>query len=370
MSVVDALRATAQARVAELRRARGRAIVMSPEDVYLLTGFATAGHYVPAAAVVSETTLTLVCRSFELDNALPDWVDRIATFEREDDFPDAVLRELGDGTQSHWAIQADARSVSWLHVDRLLAGARSAGVTITPTARLIADSRLIKSPAELDLMRRAGAIATRASKRAAAMVHAGVGDRAIATEIYRSMIHDGGEYPSLPPFVAIGDAGAHATWSGRTVPTAGPVFIEVGAAVGRYSAAVATTVWLGPMTSEATAAFTSTSASLSAGLDAMTEGATVGDVYRACVEPLNTSGLPYASAERVGYSIGVSFPPDWGEGELLSLSAAEGDTRLHAGMTFHLTPTILLDGVGEIGSSVTAAVTSGRPEILAGVWRA
>jgi len=42
--------------------------------------------------------------------------------------------------------------------------------------------------------------------------------------------------------------------------------------------------------------------------------------------------------QRAGYSMGLSFPRDWGEGQIISIKKGE-DRPLEAGMTFHLTGT-------------------------------
>ena len=66
---------------------------------------------------------------------------------------------------------------------------------------------------------------------------------------------------------------------------------------------------------------------------------------------------------RSGYSIGISFPPDWGEGHILSLRA--GEPRVLApGMVFHLVPSLLIPGVGGFGVSDTVLVTESGCECL------
>jgi ectoine hydrolase len=47
---------------------------------------------------------------------------------------------------------------------------------------------------------------------------------------------------------------------------------------------------------------------------------------------------------RVGYAIGMSYPPDWGE-RTMSLRAGD-KTALKAGMTFHFMPALWLDDGG------------------------
>ena len=57
---------------------------------------------------------------------------------------------------------------------------------------------------------------------------------------------------------------------------------------------------------------------------------------------LNRNG--YSKDSRVGYSIGINFPPDWGE-RTASLRAGE-KTVLQAGMCFHFQSGVWLDDFG------------------------
>ena len=66
---------------------------------------------------------------------------------------------------------------------------------------------------------------------------------------------------------------------------------------------------------------------------------------------------------RTGYSIGIAFTPDWGEGGILSLQAGE-PTPLEANMVFHLIPWIQIPGQAGIGFSETVRVTPRGGESL------
>jgi Xaa-Pro dipeptidase len=71
----------------------------------------------------------------------------------------------------------------------------------------------------------------------------------------------------------------------------------------------------------------------------------------------------YQINKRAGYSLGVTFAPDWGEGYLLDLK--EGDpTVLVAGMVFHIPSSIRMAGRQSVGVSETVLVTEGGHEVL------
>jgi Xaa-Pro dipeptidase len=61
-------------------------------------------------------------------------------------------------------------------------------------------------------------------------------------------------------------------------------------------------------------------------------------------------------ASRTGYSIGIGFPPDWGEGHILSMVRGH-DRPLERNMTFHLIPWVQVPGYGGVGLTETIVVT-------------
>ena len=64
---------------------------------------------------------------------------------------------------------------------------------------------------------------------------------------------------------------------------------------------------------------------------------------------------------RAGYSIGLSYPPDWGE---RTMSIRRGDkTMLRTNMTLHFMPALWLDD-GGLELSETIRITEKEPEIF------
>jgi ectoine hydrolase len=79
-----------------------------------------------------------------------------------------------------------------------------------------------------------------------------------------------------------------------------------------------------------------------AALDVIRPGATAADVHTAFTTVIAAHGLVKES--RIGYSIGIGYPPDWGE-RTVSLRAGE-PTELAAGMAFHVILGMWMDGWG------------------------
>ena len=78
---------------------------------------------------------------------------------------------------------------------------------------------------------------------------------------------------------------------------------------------------------------------------------------RTCTAPARRSstahGYTEAFRKRTGYSMGISFAPDWGEWQVLSLYAGV-DAPLRPGMVFHVPPALRVYGEFTVGVSETA----------------
>ena len=93
---------------------------------------------------------------------------------------------------------------------------------------------------------------------------------------------------------------------------------------------------------------------IEAGLDAARPGNRCEDIHRALTESLARHGLTKES--RCGYSIGLSYPPDWGE---RTISLRPGDrTVLEPNMTIHFMPALWFEDWGlEITESIRITET-------------
>uniref|UniRef100_UPI0035ADAC2B M24 family metallopeptidase n=1 Tax=Aestuariivirga sp. TaxID=2650926 RepID=UPI0035ADAC2B len=90
-------------------------------------------------------------------------------------------------------------------------------------------------------------------------------------------------------------------------------------------------------------------------------GRTAEDVHRMSVASFSRHG--YTVAHRSGYSVGVNYAPDWGEGNLFSI--VDGESRpFEAGMVFHLVPGIYVPPDFVVVISETVIVTASGVEVV------
>jgi ectoine hydrolase len=161
----------------------------------------------------------------------------------------------------------------------------------------------------------------------------------------------GGGYPAIFPLLPTGDGAGtpHLTWTDAPFVEGEATTIELAGVRGRYHAPLARTVVLGdpPPRLADTAAVVRDG--MAAALDAMRPGVTACDVHAAWDAVIRAHGMVKES--RIGYSIGIGYPPDWGE-RTVSLRA-DDTTPLAPGMCFHVILGMWMDGWGyELSESV------------------
>ncbi len=230
--------------------------------------------------------------------------------------------------------------------------------------------RAVKSPTEIDYMRKAARIVEAMHRRIVDKVEVGMRKCDLVAEIYdagtRGVDGIGGDYPAIVPLLPSGaDASApHLTWDDRPMKAGQGTFFEIAGCYNRYHCPLSRTVFLGKPTQEFLDAEKATLEGMEAGLEAARPGNRCEDIANAFFAVLRKYGI--VKDNRTGYSIGLSYPPDWGE---RTMSLRPGDrTELKPGMTFHFMTGLWLETMGlEITESIL--ITDSGVECLANVPR-
>ena len=219
---------------------------------------------------------------------------------------------------------------------------------VSDSHELVNWARLVKSPAEVELMREAGRIVTRVMERALEKMRPGVPQHEICAEVYHAQVMgaDGryGDYTSLCPLIQVdeGTSTPHLTWTDEPLPDRALIVTEIGAARRHYHAPLTRTVHLGKPSDRVADLAKVIVEGVDAALDAARPGATCEEVEAVWQAVLRRNG--YRKESRVGYSIGLNYPPDWGE---RTASLRPGDkTVLQPGMCFHFQSGVWLDDFG------------------------
>ena len=345
-------------------------VVHSPENICYLAGYHTAGYYyVQAVLVPPAGDPFIVTRGLETANVTAhSWFAPEATFGYLDteDPVDAIvgaMRELGIGTGR---LGVEQSGFSFLPIASFHAlSAAFPNAEVVNGSGLVEKERMIKSPAEIGYIRQAAAISGVGIQASVDHCRAGVTENLVAGEIYKAMVEKGGEYAGLPVFLNSGHRtlAAHATPTDKVIEQGETVFVELTGVVKRYAGPLFRTLSVGKP--DATLAHNAAILAdmLNAVIDAFRPGATAEEVDAASSRVAAEAGLGSGVRKRVGYSVGLNFPPDWGEGYFLDLKPG-ATTELRPGMVFHVPPTMRLAGEAPIAISETVLITEDGREVL------
>jgi Xaa-Pro dipeptidase len=337
-------------------------IITDPENIMYLTDYQTTGYsFFQALIVPLDGEPFMVTRHLEESNVYArTWVEKTRPYE---DNGDAIQRLVGSLKESGLAkasigYERNSYFFPAYHQDRLRTAYN--GGHLLDCFGIVEEGRIRKSPAEIEVMRKA-AHATEAGMQAGLdAVAAGVTENEIGAAISNAMFRAGGEPPAVMPYVTSGPRSmiGHATWEGRRVEPGEHVFLEVGGCYRRYHTAMMRTAVLGALSPSMERAQSRMLEALQKVESAIRPGLTVSDadnIVRDIISGTDDEGILIT---RSGYSIGIAFPPSWDEGYIVSLMQGVS-TTLKEGMTFHLIPWVWgVDGNKTVGISDTVYVTA------------
>nr|WP_041809133.1 M24 family metallopeptidase [Evansella cellulosilytica] len=214
--------------------------------------------------------------------------------------------------------------------------------------------RLVKSDQEIEYMKKAGKIAEETMYKAVQSVKPGVRECDTAAQIYSQLISGtdeyGGDYPAIVPLLPSGRNTSipHLTWSDRAYQEGDTVIIELAGCYKRYHVPIARTISVGSTSEQLKNISPVVVEGVNEVLNAVKPGVTCGELENVWRNSISKRG--YEKEARLGYSIGLNYPPDWGEH---TASIRKGDnTVLEPNMTFHLIPALWFNNYGiEISES-------------------
>ena len=234
---------------------------------------------------------------------------------------------------------------------------------IKDSERLVNWVRLVKSDAEIKLMNIASQITVLGMKTAFEVINPGVRQCDAVAKIYSTLIsgtkNHGGDYSSIVPLLPTGKgtSASHLTWSDDEFTQGEASIIEISGVYKKYHCPMARTVLLGKPDQKKIDTMKKTREALEAGIDATKPGNTADDVAQAFWKVLDKYRIEKKS--RTGYSIGIGYPPDWGEH---TLNIQKGDkTILEKNVCFHMIAVMQFGDWG-VESSESIRVTENGAE--------
>ena len=368
----DRLRAV---RTAMAGRSMAALVVTDPANLYYLTGYNAWSFYTPQCLVVGASgDPVLFTRAMDAtgaghtaylsDDLIEGYPEHLV--HRSDIHPfDWIAERMRERrlvaplAAPTVGVEADSPFFSARGYLALQSGLR--GARLEDSRELVNWVRVVKSDYELEQMRIAGTIAQRAMEVALHAVAPGRRQCDAVAEILAAQVlgteEHGGDFTAIVPLLPTG-AGAgtpHLTWTDAPFTTGEATTIEIAGVYRRYHSPIARTIMLG----EPPKRLASTAAIVADGmarvLDEVRPGRTPHEIHAVWDAVIRTHGLSKAS--RIGYSIGIGYPPDWGE-RTVSLRADE-HLALEAGTCLHIILGMWMDGWGYELSEPVAVTAAG-----------
>jgi Xaa-Pro dipeptidase len=354
-----------QARLTELDLAI--AVVTAPENICYLTGHETPGYYTYQCLLVPQSgEPVLLTRETETINGRHStWLDQIVGYPDVADPLERTAQLVAEISSGTGPIGLEERS--WFltpaqHAELALALEPR---KVQPIDTELAELRLIKSANEIAQIKKAALITDAGVYAAAIAAIPGARETDVAAAAFNAMIASGSEYVGMEPFVASGPrAGTiHASWTDRVIQPGEGTLIELAASKGRYHAPLMHTVWTGQLPEFENRMATACQRARDETIALLRPGNTPAEAHARCKEVIAEHDLSSTYRKRSGYSVGIAFAPDWGEGHILSLKETE-HRSFEPGMVVHVVPTLREGDRAGFGFSGTVVITDGDPEII------
>ncbi|UPJ79367.1 aminopeptidase P family protein [Bradyrhizobium sp. 183] len=340
-------------------------LLHQPESIIYLTGFniGTGFYSYHALAVPQKGNPVLVVRDVEIPaikkgSPIKEWVTYQDTSNVIEVVVPAVRKALDKVGATGGKVGVDEHS--WFLTPERYRYLRAQ----LPHAKLVAEPqiveklRFIKSPLEVECIRKAAATVESGVRKAIESVAAGRTERELAAILLHEIVSAGGE----PPYSAVilsGERGneLHGTITDRTLVKGDQIYFEPSAIQNQYTARVMRTAIVGRPNADQMRTAEALIRIQDDGIAMMKPGAIAADIDDAFRKPVLQSGLKKTYTNKSGYSLGLIVRPNITEQGRDFLPDATW--ALQPGMVFHML--MMANG---IGFSDTVLVTEKGPERL------
>ncbi|MGF7163623.1 Xaa-Pro dipeptidase [Rhodoligotrophos appendicifer] len=348
-------------------------LIRGPENITYFSGYETPGYYRYHSVIVPRGgEPVFVVRDFEWINT-PEfaWSTKLAKVYDWDYGPNvtaSVLRQLGLGGAKRIGVEKRGFFYTVEEHETFCRGLPE--TEFVDGTEILWNARMIKSDEEIAVMRKSAALVDNAMLAGYEASRPGASGDEINAIVNKTLLEHGGEYMGLPPFVLAGERSClpHQTGGTNRLKNDDVMYFEISASKHRYTAALMRTIFLGRPKDEWLRAAQACIDAATVAMETIKPGVTPHEADTAARAVTTKAGFADLHRNRLGYSIGVSYPPDWGEGEIISLQQHEY-RPLQPGMTFHMPPLCLKYREFGIGFSESIVVTETGCERLSNLPR-
>jgi Xaa-Pro aminopeptidase len=250
---------------------------------------------------------------------------------------------------------------SWMHVDQFerLAKALGATVKLQGVSGIVEELRAVKSPSEIDAIRRSVILNSKAFEKTLSRFRAGMREMDIAAELDYQMRKLGAESTAFETIVAAGARTAlpHAHPTSKKVEDGEFLLVDMGAMLDGYASDMTRMAFVGKPDKRSSALFNAVLEAQLAALDVVRAGVPAKKVDLAARAVLKRHQLDKAFIHSTGHGLGLEIH----EGPRI---ARKERATLRAGMVITIEPGAYIEGFGGVRIEDTVLVTETGGEIL------
>ncbi|MFZ1153865.1 MAG: Xaa-Pro peptidase family protein, partial [Solirubrobacteraceae bacterium] len=220
------------------------------------------------------------------------------------------------------------------------------------------DLRLVKSPAEIALLRKAAHVADVGVMAGIDAIGPGVTDCEVMAAIQEAVAREGGEFPAYPTLV---DARGtlHGTPVGKVLGNGDVVYLEVSGVVRRYHCNISRTVVVGEPSPRVQELYSVVRDALDSATEALQPGTRVSEIVELVAELHR--GYEQNTWGRFGFSMEIAYPPIW----IGALSLMRGDPHvIEPGMVITMEPGLSYSDGATMMLGNNVLITEQGPEVL------
>lgn len=339
----------------EERRARARRAIADagldwlalfhPVTIRWLTGSDAKSYQEFQCLLVSAEPgpLTILTREGERnefrDDALVDVIETYGGGENEDPIPHFLrVAERCGALRGRIGMEVPAY---YLHPHHYVRLREALGSGIVEATTLIHDLTLVKSPAELGLIRRAVALADEGLGVFSAGLREGRSEIEVAGEVIGALMARGCGLTASPINLVSGERScfSHGAPTERRLRAGDFGNVEYGATWRRYTATIGRNFSLGPPTGRMRELHDLVSRACDACIAEIRDGVPATVPHEAAKRLIAEAGLAHGRVHTSGYGLAPGFPPTWGEPVHM---LADSPYALKAGMVLSVEPPVYL----------------------------
>ena len=293
-------------------------LIFRQESMYYLTGYDTTGYsqfqclYMSAGGTLILLTRSADLHQAQLTSVIKDvriWVDHA------DSNPGLDLRQILEEQEcrgKHMGVELEAWCLTGRRWEFVRAGL-DGFCTHEDASTLVSQMRIIKSPAELDYVRRAAALADEALVEAHNLATPGRPEQEILAAMESAIFRGGGDYPASRFIIGSGAQALNVrNFTGYAdLGNNDQLQLEFGGTYRHYHSCLMRTILTGKPDPRHLSMHSAVVEALEACKEACRPGATFGDIFDAHAKALEGARFGGHKLNACGYSLGALYPPTW-----------------------------------------------------------